>query len=119
MLAAGEIDVAVDELRWLLQGCGTLVEAHKLLGDIALDDGDVELARSHFGRVYQLGLDALPRGGLRGTLPGTKPANRVFFEAGRKLAECLRRLDNPDLAEEVLATLQKLDPLGLRPEPGQ
>lgn len=117
MLDAGEIDVAMDELRWLLGGCSALLEAHKLLGEIAMADGDVELARSHFGCAYQLGLDALPKGGLRGQLPHARAANRDFFEAGKGLAWCLLQQGETTLADEVvqqLLTLDRLDPLDLK-----
>ena len=83
MLDAGEIDVAVDELRWLLEGCKGLLEAHRLLGEVALADGDLPLARAHFGYGYELGVKALPAAGLQGTLPYSRPANRPFLEAGK------------------------------------
>ncbi|HLA86316.1 MAG TPA: hypothetical protein VJL29_16135, partial [Thermoguttaceae bacterium] len=66
MLAAGEIDVAEDELRWLVGGCPALLEGHKLLGRIAADDANWELARVHFAYAYQLGLDAMKTAGIRG-----------------------------------------------------
>ncbi len=110
MLDAGEIDVAVDELRWLLQGCRELLEAHRLLGEIALSADDVPLARAHFGRAYDLALDALPKGGLRGTLPCGRDANRAFFEAGKGLVECLVQLGETELADEVVKRLLALDP---------
>jgi hypothetical protein len=117
MLDVGEIDVAIDELRWLLGGCNVLLEAHRLLGETAMADGDLELARSHFGCVYELGLGALPKGGLRGQLPYTRPTNRDFFEAGKGLAWCLGQLGETKLAGEVvrqLLTLDRNDPVGLK-----
>ncbi len=110
MLEAGEVDVAVDELRWLIERCSALLEAHKLLGEIAWDDGNVPLARAHFGYAYQLGLDALPKEGFSGPLPYARPANRDFFETGKKLALCLERLGKPELAQEVADRLVALDP---------
>ena len=110
MLDSGEIDVAVDELRWLLEACSQLLEAHKLLGEVALADGDPELARGHFGYAYELGLKAIPRGQLPGPLPYARPANRAFFEAGKGLAWCLHRLGESKLAAEVVEQLRKLDP---------
>jgi hypothetical protein len=117
MLDAGEIDVAVDELRWLLGGCDVLLEAHKLLGEAAMADGDMDLARSHFGCAYELGLNAIPKGGLGGQLPYSRPANRDFFEAGKGLAWCLGQLGETKLAHEVvrqLLALDRTDPVGLK-----
>lgn len=110
MLEAGEVDVAMDELRWLLGGCNPFIEAHQLLGRIALDDGDLALARAHLGFAFDLGLGALPKRGLSGVLACGRPANRAFFEAGKALAECLKRLGEPKLAAEVVAKLVALDP---------
>src|SRR5687768_14077660 len=82
MLAAGEIDIARDELIWLLEGCRDFVTAHKLLGELAAAEGDVKLARAHFGYAWQIGVAALPAGGLDGPLPYARPANQAFLEAG-------------------------------------
>jgi tetratricopeptide (TPR) repeat protein len=110
MLQAGETDVAVDELRWLLEGCPELLEAHKLLGEIALTEGDLALGRSHFGRAYDLGLGAVPRRGLAGPLPYGRRANRALLEAGKGLACCLRGLGESKLAADVVNQLLALDP---------
>src|SRR5438045_6408430 len=61
MIDAGETDVALDELRWLLSGCSEFIAAHVLLGDLARDHPDLPLARAHYGAGYQLGLQALRR----------------------------------------------------------
>jgi hypothetical protein len=117
MLDAGEIDIAVDELRWLLEGCRPLLEAHKLLGEIALADGDLPLARAHFGYAYELGLKAIPDAGLPGTLPYGRKANQAFFEAGKGLAFCLGKQGERGMAAEVVQRLLRLDPadpLGLK-----
>jgi tetratricopeptide (TPR) repeat protein len=111
MLDAGEIDVAVDELLWLLSGCDALLEAHKLLGEIALADGDLQLARGHLGYAYELGLKALGEGGGK-RLPYARPANQPFFEAGKGLAWCLKQQGEVALAEEVVQRLLALDPSG-------
>src|SRR5262245_10893637 len=67
MVEAGEVDVAVDELRWLLSGCSEFMEAHALLGELALAGGnDVPLARGHFGFAVQLGLKTLERARVKG-----------------------------------------------------
>jgi hypothetical protein len=110
MLDAGESDVAIDELRWLLNGCSDCVVAHKLLGELAAADGDFRLARGHFGYAYEIGISALPPGGLPGPLPYRLPANRAFFEAAKGLAWCLYELKKPKMALGVLSELLKLDP---------
>jgi len=110
MLDAGESDVAIDELRWLLNGCSDCVLAHKLLGELAAADGDLRLARGHFGYAYEIGISALPPGGLPGPLPYCLPANKAFFEAAKGLAWCLHELKKPKMAIDVLAELLKLDP---------
>lgn len=116
MLDAGEIDIAVDELRWLLIGCDALLEAHKLLGEVALGEDDLILARNHFGVAYEMGLEALGSK-FSGTLPYTRKANQLFFEAGKGLAWSLKQLGEPKLAKEVadqLLALDPTDPLGLK-----
>jgi hypothetical protein len=111
MIEAEEIDVATDELRWLLAECPEFVAAHALLGELALAAGnDLQLARGHFGAGYQLVLQALRRAEMPKPLLYSQPANRPFFAAGRGLAECLARLDKIDMAKEVVATLVELDP---------
>jgi tetratricopeptide (TPR) repeat protein len=110
MLEAGEADVAIDELRWLLNGCSDCVLAHKLLGELATAEGDYRLARGHFGYAYEIGLSALPPEGLKGTLPYRLPANQAFLEAAKGLALCLRELNKPRMALRVLGELLKLDP---------
>ena len=110
MVDAGELDVARDECRWLLEGCHDCLEAHRLVGEIALAEGDLPLARGHFGYAYRLGAMALERAGAKGPLPFRLPANQGFFRAGKALAECLARLDKPQMAAEVVALLAACDP---------
>jgi hypothetical protein len=118
MIDAGELDIAKDELRWLLSGCAEFIAAHRLLGELSLAaDNDVPLARGHFGAGYQLGLQAVRRAKSPTPLLYSQPANRAFFEAGRGLAWCLEELGKGQMAEEVVETLVRLDPsdpLGLR-----
>jgi len=118
MIDAGELDIAKDELRWLLSGCAEFIAAHRLLGELSLAaDNDVPLARGHFGAGYQLGLQAVQRAKSPTPLLYSQPANRAFFEAGRGLAWCLEELGKGQMAEEVVETLVRLDPsdpLGLR-----
>ncbi|MEX2310280.1 MAG: hypothetical protein WD738_22115 [Pirellulales bacterium] len=118
MIEAGETEIARDELRWLLSDCSENIAAHVLLGELAVSEGDLPLARGHFGAGYQLGLQTLRRAGMPKPLLHSQPANRSFFAAGRSLIECLKEFDQPQMAEEIVATLVELDPsdpLRLRP----
>ena len=36
MIDADELEIAQEELRWLLSGCNEFIQAHRLLGDLAL-----------------------------------------------------------------------------------
>lgn len=110
MIEAGEPDLAVDELRWLLADCSDFIAAHALLGELALVKNDVSLARGHFGAGYQLGLQTLRRTKMPKPLPYSQPANRPFFAAGRGLAWCLAKLGKQPMAKEVVDTLLQLDP---------
>jgi hypothetical protein len=110
MIEAGEMDVALDELRWLLSGCSEFIAAHVLLGHIARDTGDLPLARGHYGAGYQLGLQSLRRAKMPKPLLYSQLANQSFFEAGRGLVWSLEKLAKPQMAEEVMSTLIELDP---------
>ena len=111
MIDAGETDVAIDELRWLLGTCHEAIEAHFLLGKLAVEvDHDLPLARGHFGTGYQLGLQALRRAKLLTPVPALHPANRTFYDAGRGLAWCLHGLGKSEMALEVVEQLLALDP---------
>ena len=111
MIRAGEREIAVDELRWLLTGCSDNLEAHQLLGELALElAGDVELARGHFGVAFQLGEKALRQAGDPRPLPYREPANQSFFKCGHQLAACLAELGKPDMAQSVLEKLLSCDP---------
>jgi hypothetical protein len=117
MIEAGETDVAVDELRWLLSGCSDFIAAHVLLGDLARNASDLPLARGHYGAGYQLGLQALRRAKMPKPLLYSQPANGPFFEAGRGLLWSLEKLGKQQMADEILSTLLDLDasdPLHLR-----
>jgi hypothetical protein len=118
MIDAGAADVAADELRWLLEGCSDFIEAHRLLGELALSvEKDLPLARGHFGAAYQLGITSLRRAGSPAPLPYRLPANQDFFAAGKQLARCLHEMGKTHMALEVLEHLLKCDPtdpLGLR-----
>ena len=111
MIAAGESEVAIDELRWLVETCPEMIEAHYLLGKLAVEaTGDVPLGRAHFGFGFQLGQRAIERAGRPVPLPALHPANRPFFDAGRGLAWRLAELGKRDMALEVVEFLLRCDP---------
>ena len=117
MLAAGEYEVARDELRWLLDGCPDFIAAHRALGELALEENDLPLARGHFGYGYEIGRRAFPPDGPPGPLPYDLPANQAFLEAAKGLAWCLRQLGEAKLARQVVETMMTCDssdPLGVR-----
>lgn len=118
MLNAGETDVALDELRWLLNGCSDFVAAHRMLGELALAEGDPRLARGHFGYAYEIVLSAFPASGFKGRLPYRLSANQAFLESAKGLAWCLQELGKRKLARRVLEQIlvcDPSDPLSVRP----
>lgn len=118
MFEAGEFEVARDELRWLLGGCSDFIDAHRLLGEIALVDGDLPLARGHFGNAYQLAVQAIDRAGASPRqFPYRLASNRSFLESAKGLIHCLKQLDRDELAREIVKRAlhcDPSDPLGLR-----
>jgi tetratricopeptide (TPR) repeat protein len=113
MIAAGEMEIAQDELRWLLSECHDFIAAHQLLGDVALTAGDFRLARGHFGYAYQLGTQAIDRCGKVDSLPSDRPSNQPFFAAACGLVNCLLKLGKRGLAKEITERLLKFDPRDL------
>lgn len=117
MRAAGERDVAVDELRWLLSECHDAVDVHYALGELAFEEEDWRLARAHFGHAFDLGRSALPESGVDGRLSYDLPANRTLFQASKGLAFCLRELGRLPMSLAVLREMtawDSSDPLGAR-----
>ncbi len=117
MVAEGEHEIAVDELRWLLNGCPDYIDAHRQLGELALLDQDFHLARAHFGYAVQIGTKAWEKAGKPTPIRYALPANQAFFESGKGLAFCLKKLEKLDLLGDVVEMLVKLDPtdpLGVR-----
>jgi hypothetical protein len=110
MVAAGEAEIARDELVWLLSECPDFLEAHVHLGLIALEDGDPKLARGHFGRAYELCLRALEAAGGPKPVPYELAGNRPFFEAAKGLVHCLLETGRQPLACDVCRKLAPLDP---------
>jgi hypothetical protein len=109
MIAAGELEIARDELLYLVSDCRGFLEAHNLLGELALEEDDISLARGHFGFAYEIGLDSLPAG-FRGILPARRDYNRAFFLSGRGLARCLIARGQHKEGRDVLVQLARFDP---------
>jgi hypothetical protein len=109
MIAAGELEIARDELLYLVGDCRGFLEAHNLLGELALEEEDISLARGHFGFAYEVGLDSLPPG-FKGHLPANFEYNGAFFLAGRGLARCLIARGEARQGREVLEQLSRFDP---------
>lgn len=109
MIAGGELEIARDELLYLVSDCRGFLEAHNLLGELALEEGDLSLAQGHFGFAYEIGIDSLPPG-FNGRLPANKEYNGPFFLAGRGVARCLIARGQHAKGREVLEQLAKLDP---------
>ncbi len=117
MIEGGEDEVAVEELRWLIEGCHDFLEAHCLLGDLAAQRGDTKLARGHYGYAYDLGLAAMPADDWRGSLPYRLPANRGFLNAVWGLAQAQRALGELTAARALVHRLldwDATDPLRVR-----
>ena len=107
--AAGEFDIARDELLYLVGDCRGFLEAYLQLAELALEDEDISLAKGHFGFAYEAGLEALPLN-FRGQLPCEVGYNAPFYAAGRGLARCLISRNEPAKAREVLNQLLRFDP---------
>jgi hypothetical protein len=117
MLAAGETEIAREELVWLLSECPDFLEAHVQLGLIALEEGDPKLARGHFGRAYELCLRAFEAASSPRPVPYELAGNRPFFEAAKGLVHCLVETRRQPLARDVcrrIAPLDASDPLGIQ-----
>jgi hypothetical protein len=109
MIARGELEIARDELLYLVSDCRGFLEAHNLLGELALEENDVPLAQGHFGFAYEIGMDSLPPA-FKGRLPANKEYNGAFFLAGRGVARCLIARGQHARGREVLEQLARLDP---------
>ncbi len=109
MCAHGEEDIAQDELLWLLSECREFLAAHRMLGELAANRGDFELARGHFGHAYEMGTRVLRDARAEGPLPYRLDENRPWHEAGRGLTWTLLRLGRARRAREVAQILLKRD----------
>lgn len=109
MMAGDELEIARDELLYLVSDCRAFLDAHNLLAELALEENDIKLARGHFGFAYEIGLESLPTG-FNGRLPAKQGYNPQFHHAGRGLARCLIALGQPADGREVLLKLLQFDP---------
>ncbi len=117
MVAAGETEIAHEELVWLLSECPDFLDAHVQLGLIALEEDDPKLARGHFGRAYELALRALAATGSPAPVPYALEGNQPLFQAAKGLVHCLVELGRRQAAAEVcqqVARLDPTDPLGIQ-----
>lgn len=117
MVEAGEVEIAHDELVWLLSECPDFLDAHVQLGLIALENDDPKLARGHFGRAYELTIRTLDAAGSPRPLPYDLDGNKPFFQAAKGLVHSLMELGRKRAAADVcqqLATLDPSDPLGIQ-----
>lgn len=110
MLAMGEFEIAQDELRWLLADCSEFITAHKMLGEIAMGDEDLKLARAHFGYAYHAGNLALEYHNIKSGLPYATANNSDFLEAAKGLAWCLSELGKRGEAMRIAQQIVQLDP---------
>jgi len=109
MIAGGEPEIARDELLYLVADCRAFLEAHNLLGELALEEEDIALARGHYGFGYEIGMLSLGKD-FRGILPARRDYNPEFFLAGRGLARCLIARGQRREGRDVLEQLARLDP---------
>lgn len=110
MLDAEEVEIARDELRWLLEGCPDNIAIHYWLGDLAMREQDVKLARGHYGYAYEIGHRALRKENFPTPLPMENEENELWFAAAKQLAWCLKLLEKKDLLSDVVKFVQHCDP---------
>ncbi|MCA9093930.1 MAG: tetratricopeptide repeat protein [Planctomycetaceae bacterium] len=109
MIAGAELEIARDELLYLVADCRGFLEAYCILAELALEEGDIPLAKGHYGFAYENGIEALPKG-FKGKLPAAEGYNSHFYKAGRGLARCLIAKNELEKGREVLEQLRKFDP---------
>ena len=110
MIEAGELEIARDELLWLLQDCHDFIAAHCKLGELAVEANDLKLARGHFGYGYQIGLKAIEASGAANKFLYSSAANQSFHESGKGLVYCLVQLGKQGMARDITKRLLALDP---------
>lgn len=110
MVEGGEAAIAREELVWLLTECPDFLEAHVQLGLIALEDDDPKLARGHFGRAYELAIQAIEAAGNPQSLPYEMLSNQPFFAAAKGLVHCLLLTNRRQMAKDVCLRVTRCDP---------
>jgi len=110
MVEGGEAAIAREELVWLLAECPDFLEAHVQLGLIALEDDDPKLARGHFGRAYELAIQAIEAAGNPQSLPYEMLSNQPFFAAAKGLVHCLLLTNRRQMAKDVCLRVTRCDP---------
>lgn len=108
MIAGEEYEIARDELLYLVADCRAFFAAHNLLGELALLDENIGVARGHFGFVIETVSRGLPPR-YTGRIPARRGYNRHIFQAGKQLARCLVALDDLKAAGDVLKQLVAWD----------
>ena len=111
MIEAGETDVAIDELRWLVERLQRIHRGPRAVGRAGTGRGRLR-ARP---RTLRLRGAARPQGAPAGEgelarSPYSQPANRAFYEAGRGLATSLVKLGMTEKAVDLVEDLVRLDP---------
>jgi len=108
MIEGEEYEIARDELLYLVADCRAFFAAHNLLGELALLDENIGVARGHFGFVVETVTRGLPPR-YTGRIPARRGYNRHIFQAGKQLARCLVALDDLKAAGDVLKRLSAWD----------
>ncbi len=85
------------------------LDAHRLLGDLALDAGRAEDALAHYAVGASIG-DLCVAEPLDGVLPWEEPANRPYLACLRGCARALHRLGRERDGQAPLRRLLALDP---------
>ena len=104
-----EPGMARDELLFLVEDCRGFLEAYNILAELALEEGDIPLARGYYGFAYESGLAAIPPA-FKGRIPAGAGYNRHFYLAGRGLARCLIAAKEVKEGRGILQQLLRWDP---------
>lgn len=104
---AGEPEEAREILRFALEDCGDNLWIHAALGRLALESGDLPLARGHFGYAVEL-VRGLVEPLAPGSLDPGRTGNRPFLDACDGLAATLERAGQPNRAAEVRRLVERL-----------
>lgn len=100
LVQTGARDQARALLRAALEGCGDNLWIHATLGKLALEAGDLTLARGHLGYAFER-VRALIANLAPGSLPRSLHGNVPFFQALDALADCYKYLGRPTQQHEL------------------